>query len=158
MKFHTPSDFIRALHILRDLGLPITETPPSTTSNVEPSASPATSMFSSVSASSSVTVGNSLSRPSSMQDSPRTFGRHLPSPPRAEFKVPMLPDTFSSDCRRPSSAQPYAVAPMIKSSPIITPARSSSALAPGLHEAVRQPPSLYVSQVEREVSTITPAI
>lgn len=155
MKFHNAVDFNKALRILKDLEFPIAEAVLNTSSNVRPSPSPATSMFSSVSSSSAATLGPSLPAPVPMRDFHGNSSPSLPSSSVSGFKTPLRPDVFSLEPQRPATTQPCGMVPMIKSSVNVHPTRSSSAFASGgFHDAGGQLPSLYVSQMGREVRAV----
>ncbi|KAG9241257.1 hypothetical protein BJ878DRAFT_428510 [Calycina marina] len=135
VKLKNDADFMKVKSILEDLGLPIFSSAPTSSTSVppaqarRPSISPAPSIFSSVSSS--------------------TLG-HAPSGRPSPFKVPLLPD----NAQRPASNPSYFTNQ--------GPSRTSSAFAmPTLGDpfteatpgaSMNRMPSLYLSQMERQVS------
>jgi hypothetical protein len=159
---------------MKELGLPITETVPATPSISRPNISPSPSLFSTSSASSSLTAPSMFS---SSSVSSSSTGSSLPPPPVSslkaaayssdkpldltstsspEFKVPIRPNSSRSEIERSSNALPYAIPqitrPATTSSSFSTSSISSAMPFLGsLYDSMRQSPSLYLAQIERGV-------
>lgn len=148
---------------MEDLGLRITYKD-NTVPAIAPSISPAPSLASSATATSgtSHTLADPLRRPASsftMSTSSVSGNSRLvaSSPMKPEFKVPLRPNSAFSDDLGPAGRIPYST-PHITIPFSTTP--STSTLVPfsprsrieSFHQLPAQNNSLYVSQMEREVS------
>jgi hypothetical protein len=148
VKFHNETDFVKALDIMQELGLPVTDgvPPPRVPPPPAPTPSPALSA-STISAETAL----SISRPASANIY-TTAGQRLGSPSltalKTEFKVPFRPDLSNSVAPRPHSALAYSN-PSISSISSIPRPISTSSTSSTFKNANS---SLYVAQIEKEAS------
>jgi hypothetical protein len=151
MKFNNDQEFTQAWNALEFVGLPISQhavggsAPTPTLTPIPPSSSPMASIFSPSSASSSRTgIDTPIQEPSRALSS----SAHLPfsTPFKPEFKVPARPKSSVSEERPLHSHSGRASAP---ASTVTSTLSFPNSMFP---EAMMQLPSIYVSQLEREVS------
>ncbi|KAF4637206.1 hypothetical protein G7Y89_g877 [Cudoniella acicularis] len=145
LKFRSELDFNRALEILKDLGLPISDSLPGTQSKPRPTPSPAPSVASTSTLSTSTLP--LLPRPASTtQLFTPSFSRSLDtpsySPPESEFKVPPRPENSNMEVQRPFSSLPFQTSS-------VTPPLSASSTA------VAGNPSLFLSLIEKETQRLS---
>jgi len=161
MKFNNENEFARAWNILKDIGLPITDSPPGNahTPRLTPkppsSISPVPTIFSPASVTSSRTIETPIQLQSSIQEPLRacSSSAHPPfsTPCLSDFVIPPRPETSAADNRQ---SKPYSTNGRISGPASSMLARTSSFPSTlSFPEAMTQLPSFYVAQLEREVST-----
>ena len=166
LKFKNDADFAKAWNILMELGLPITEsTPPNVPSstaivpfNRPLTISPAPSIFSTTSTASSKTIIPSNPTPLLQQEQSRLLTSSArpvmhASPTKSLFKIPARPDSSMSGVPRPSSVPSFFKHQNTASSSNSDP---YSAIANSFNRATSRAPSLYASQIERQVCSRGP--
>lgn len=149
VKFHNEADFDKALNIMQELELPITDgvspprVPPTPTPAPTPSPAPSASTIRADSA-------LSVSRPASA-NSYASASQHLDTPSisalNSGFKVPVRPDISNPVAPRPHSALAYSY-PTTSSVSSIPRSVSTSSVSSALKHPSH---SLYVAQIEKEV-------
>lgn len=155
-KFKNESDFTRAVDILADLQLPITDSRPNPAGNSRPSAAP-TMPSSSTYKSNSTRI--SLPPPTSVIQPPQGsssqgFSEQSCKSMNDTFKMPIRPDTASSESYRASSRSSVFTRPHSASSVYSAPPLSSHTTQfEPTHELIKRSSSsnLYLAQAEREV-------
>jgi hypothetical protein len=145
VKFHNESDFIQALDIIQELGLPITDGVPPARAPPVPSPSPAPSA-STIRADSVLSMSRPVSANTYTPISQRLDTPSLPAP-KSEFKVPVRPDLSNSVVPRPRSALAYSYPSTSSISSIPRSVSTSSASSTFKINS----PSLYAAQIEKEV-------
>lgn len=147
LKFGNEGDFRKALDILKDLGLPITE---SSASVSRPSISPAQLPFPPIS---KPTLGMSASNFQPPSARPSLLPGTTMSP-KAVFKVPTRPDTRNAEIPRSDSTQSFAITSYDRSASASTalsaptPPSSVSTLSP-LYDMTKPHSLLYPVQHRR---------
>lgn len=146
MKFHNELDFVKALDIMQELGLPVTDGAPPVRDPVPPAPAPAPIPSPAPSAS---TI-SAESRPASANPY-AAVDQRLNTPPstvrKSEFKVPVRPDLTNSLAPRPHSALSYSTPSTYSVSSIPRSISTSSDSSTFKHTN----PSRYVAQIEKEV-------